>query len=93
MLADERFEPARGSFGLEIELNLTDDDGRPALANAAVLEAIADPDFQTELGQFNIEINIAPRLLAATRLRRARGVGPRRASTTPRSARARPART
>ncbi|MGZ6674285.1 MAG: glutamate--cysteine ligase, partial [Solirubrobacteraceae bacterium] len=64
MLADERFEPARGSFGLEIELNLTDDDGRPALANAAVLEAIADPDFQTELGQFNIEINIAPRQFA-----------------------------
>ena len=64
MLADARFEAARGSFGLEIELNLTDDDGRPALANAAVLEAIADPDFQTELGQFNIEINIAPRQFA-----------------------------
>ncbi len=66
MLADESFEPARGSFGLEIEFNLTDDDGRPALANAAVLEAIADPDFQTELGQFNIEINVAPRQLAGT---------------------------
>jgi hypothetical protein len=64
MLADAQFEAARGSFGLEIELNLTDDDGRPALANAAVLEAIADPDFQTELGQFNIEINIAPRQFA-----------------------------
>jgi hypothetical protein len=66
MLADERFEATRGSLGLEIELNLTDDDGRPALANAAVLEAIADPDFQTELGQFNIEINIAPRQFAET---------------------------
>src|SRR4051795_2801896 len=63
MLADERFEPGRGSFGLEIELNLTDDDGRPAMRNAVVLEAIADPDFQTELGQFNIEINIPPRLI------------------------------
>jgi gamma-glutamyl:cysteine ligase YbdK (ATP-grasp superfamily) len=61
MLSDARFEPARGSFGLEIELNLTDDDGVPAMTNAAVLEAIADPDFQTELGQFNVEINIAPR--------------------------------
>jgi hypothetical protein len=61
MLADERFEAGRGSFGLEIELNLTDDAGTPAMANAAVLEAIADPDFQTELGQFNVEINIAPR--------------------------------
>jgi hypothetical protein len=63
MLADARFEPARGSFGLEIELNLTDDFGVPALCNAAVLEAIADPDFQTELGQFNVEINVAPRRL------------------------------
>jgi gamma-glutamyl:cysteine ligase YbdK (ATP-grasp superfamily) len=63
MLADARFEPARGSFGLEIELNLTDDEGRPSMANAAVLEAIADPDFQTELGQFNVEINVAPRRL------------------------------
>ena len=32
----------------------------PALKNAEALEAIADPDFQTELGQFNIEINVAP---------------------------------
>ncbi|HYZ28613.1 MAG TPA: hypothetical protein VE570_06105 [Thermoleophilaceae bacterium] len=63
MLAESRFEPARGSFGLEIELNLTDEQGEPAMANAAVLEAIADPDFQTELGQFNVEINIRPHLL------------------------------
>jgi hypothetical protein len=61
MLADEQFEAGRGSFGLEIELNLTDDAGVPAMSNAVVLEAIADPDFQTELGQFNVEINIAPR--------------------------------
>jgi hypothetical protein len=61
MLADEQFEAGRGSFGLEIELNLTDDAGLPAMSNATVLEAIADPDFQTELGQFNVEINIAPR--------------------------------
>src|SRR5215210_4188958 len=27
------------------------------------LELIADADFQTELAQFNIEINVAPRLL------------------------------
>jgi hypothetical protein len=30
-----------------------------------VLELIADEDFQTELGQFNVEINIPPRSLAA----------------------------
>ena len=63
MLAEARFHPELRSFGLEIELNLTDDAGDPAMVNAAALEAIADPDFQTELGQFNVEINVAPRLL------------------------------
>ena len=63
MLSEARFHPEGRSFGLEIELNLTDDAGDPALVNAAALEAIADPSFQTELGQFNVEINVAPRLL------------------------------
>jgi Glutamate-cysteine ligase family 2(GCS2) len=63
MLGEARFHPERRSFGLEIELNLTDDAGDPALVNAAALEAIADPAFQTELGQFNVEINVPPRLL------------------------------
>ncbi len=65
MLAEARFDADHRSVGLEIELNLTDADGRPAMRNAAVLEAIADPDFQTELGQFNVEINIPPRLLSS----------------------------
>ena len=63
MLSESRFDPERRSFGLEIELNLTDDAGDPAMCNASVLEAIADAAFQTELGQFNVEINIPPRLL------------------------------
>ncbi len=63
MLSEARFHPERRSFGLEVELNLTDDAGEPALINAAALEAIADPSFQTELGQFNVEINVPPRLL------------------------------
>ena len=63
MLAEARFDAERRSFGLEIELNLTDEAGDPAMVNAAALEAIADPDFQTELGQFNVEINVPPRLL------------------------------
>jgi Glutamate-cysteine ligase family 2(GCS2) len=66
MLAESRFDPGgRRSFGLEIELNLTDDNGDPAMRNAAALEAIADGDFQTELAQFNVEINVAPRQLEA----------------------------
>ncbi len=66
MLSEARFHPERRSFGLEVELNLTDDAGEPALINAAALEAIADPSFQTELGQFNVEINVEPRLLEGT---------------------------
>src|SRR6478736_3948315 len=60
MLREAAFETDDPMTGLEMELNLIDDAGDPALKNAEVLEAIADPDFQTELGQFNIEINVAP---------------------------------
>src|SRR5215216_1123834 len=63
MLSESRFDPAKGSTGLEIELNLTDEEGDPALVNAKVLEVIADGDFQTELAQFNVEINVPPRSL------------------------------
>jgi hypothetical protein len=63
MLAEARFHPELRSIGLEIELNLTEQLGKPAMVNAAALEAIANPSFQTELGQFNVEINIPPRLL------------------------------
>ncbi|MGA9870264.1 MAG: glutamate-cysteine ligase family protein [Rhodococcus sp. (in: high G+C Gram-positive bacteria)] len=63
MLADENFDVGEPKIGMEIELNLVDDDMAPAMANAQVLDAIADPDYQTELGQFNIEINVEPRLL------------------------------
>jgi len=60
MLAESRFDVERRSMGLEIELNLTNELGDPAMANEKVLELIADEDFQTELAQFNIEINIPP---------------------------------
>jgi len=66
MLRESRFDAERRSIGLEIELNLTSADGDPAFANAEVLERIADDAFQTELAQFNVEINIPPRLLEAT---------------------------
>jgi gamma-glutamyl:cysteine ligase YbdK (ATP-grasp superfamily) len=63
MLREARFDAEKRSIGLEIELNLTEGGGDPAMANAEVLERIADDAFVTELGQFNIEINIPPRLL------------------------------
>jgi hypothetical protein len=64
MLAEARFDADRRSIGLEIELNISEETGDPAMANQHVLEMIADPAWQTELAQFNIEINIPPRSLA-----------------------------
>src|SRR5919198_6181736 len=66
MLREARFEPERRSIGLEIELNLTEETGDPAMANAHVLELVSDPDFQTELAQFNVEINIPPHRLTGS---------------------------
>lgn len=63
MLREARFDTDDPMTGLEVELNLVDDNGDPALKNAEVLAAIASPEFQTELGQFNIEINVAPATL------------------------------
>jgi len=64
MLRGSHFDFERPMTGLEVELNLVDEDCNPAMKNAEALAAIADPDFVTELGQFNLEINVAPRSLA-----------------------------
>ena len=60
MLGEHDFSVEHTQVGIEIEFNLVDADGNPSLKNAEALEAIADPDFQTELGLFNIEINVPP---------------------------------
>jgi hypothetical protein len=64
MLRDSRFELERPLAGLEIELNIVDAAGEAAMRNAEVLAAIEQPDWATELGQFNIEINIEPQELS-----------------------------
>ena len=63
MLRENRFDRPRALIGLEIELNLADEQGQPLMSNEQVLSAIASSDFQTELGRFNIEVNIAPHRL------------------------------
>src|SRR5262249_10832403 len=63
MLQERLFEADPSRVGVEIELNLVDSSGAPSMHNAAVLDAIADPAWATELGQFNLEINIPPRRL------------------------------
>ncbi|MBF9073581.1 glutamate--cysteine ligase [Streptacidiphilus fuscans] len=63
LLEEDRFDRPRAMMGLEIEINLADEDGLPTMRNESVLESIASGDFQTELGQFNIELNSAPHRL------------------------------
>jgi gamma-glutamyl:cysteine ligase YbdK (ATP-grasp superfamily) len=63
MLREHLFDAEPSLVGLEIELNLVDERGDPSMSNADVLAAIADPAWATELGQFNIEINVPPRQL------------------------------
>lgn len=63
MLVASRFDADAPATGLEIELNLVDDREEPALRNMEVLERLGDPDFQTELARFNLEINVAPKRL------------------------------
>jgi len=60
MLRESRFDSGPRQVGLEIELNLVDADGRPSMTNTTVLDAIADPSWASELGRFNLEINVPP---------------------------------
>jgi gamma-glutamyl:cysteine ligase YbdK (ATP-grasp superfamily) len=68
MLRESRFESEPRLVGLEIELNLVDEEALPSMRNARVLDAIADPAWATELGQFNLEINVPPRPLGGNAL-------------------------
>lgn len=63
MLEEQWFDASDPMIGLEVELNLIDEDGRPVLRNAEVLDAIDHPDFQTELARFNVEVNVPPTVL------------------------------
>jgi gamma-glutamyl:cysteine ligase YbdK (ATP-grasp superfamily) len=63
MLRESMFEANPALVGQEIELNLVDKRGMPSMRNADVLKAIASPAWATEVGQFNLEINVPPRRL------------------------------
>ncbi len=64
MLTDRDFSVGEPLVGVEIEFNLADASGDAAMTSAEALAAIADEDFQTELGRYNLEINVAPRPIA-----------------------------
>ncbi|GAB96197.1 hypothetical protein BJY21_004464 [Kineosphaera limosa] len=63
MLVTSSFDSDVPMTGMEIELYLVDESLQPSYNNTAVLEAIDDSAFQTELAQFNIECNVDPRVL------------------------------
>ncbi len=63
MLSTGAFDTGRQLTGLEIELNLVDSSYQPTMKNDEVLERIADSSYQTELGAYNIELNVPPRPL------------------------------
>ncbi|RIK16983.1 MAG: glutamate--cysteine ligase [Acidobacteria bacterium] len=65
MLEGSRFDFTRPQMGLEIELNLVElDTLGPAMINSQVLDDIDEDDFQTEVGRYNIEMNVPPRPMA-----------------------------
>jgi hypothetical protein len=68
MVAEGWFVGHEDSIGMEVEFDLIDPLGRPRLVNEAVLSRLGRTDVQYELGQFNLEVNLAPRPLAGSAL-------------------------
>lgn len=60
MLEHDMFESDIQRIGAEQELVLVDQDWRPAMNNMELLSAINDPHYTTEIGRFNVEINLDP---------------------------------
>ncbi|ORB84248.1 hypothetical protein B1987_11085 [Mycobacterium kansasii] len=69
MVDDGWFSGHQDTIGMEVELDLVDPLGRPRLVSDAVLAHLGRTDMQHELGQFNVELNLAPRLLHGSVLR------------------------
>lgn len=65
LLDEVPFAPDVPMTGLEVELNLVDRDLGPAMRNREVLDTL-HRDFTTELGRWNIELNLPPRTLGGS---------------------------
>jgi gamma-glutamyl:cysteine ligase YbdK (ATP-grasp superfamily) len=64
VLARPGFGAGPASIGAEVELNLVDEQARPAPINRAVLGEALDPRVTLEVDRFNLEINTQPVALA-----------------------------
>jgi hypothetical protein len=60
ILADGLIEERSRRIGGEQEMFLVDRNRRPALRALDVLKKLDDPQFTTELGLFNLELNLSP---------------------------------
>lgn len=69
MLASHRFDAHAPTAGFEVEMSLVDEEMRPCRRNVEVLEVLADEAFATELGRFNVELNVQPRVLVGDKAR------------------------
>jgi CBS domain-containing protein len=70
MLAEGSFETGMTRIGAEQEMFLVDGSWQPAPDAVAVLAAIADGHFTTEVGAFNLELNLDPQVFTGDCLRR-----------------------
>jgi CBS domain-containing protein len=70
MIEAGQIESGLRRIGAEQELFLVDSSLRPAPAALRVLEALADPQFTTELGLFQLELNLEPLVCAGDVLAR-----------------------
>ena len=68
MLRERSFAAGPSRVGLEIELHLVGGQTAPSMSNEQVLAAIPDPAWETELGQFNLEVNVPARELSGDAL-------------------------
>ncbi len=69
MLREGLFEKGKQRIGAEQELCFIDDEGNPSMVGPSILRAINDDHFTTEIGKFNLEINLDPYELRSDCLR------------------------
>ncbi len=63
MLDSFQFDEDKRMIGLEVEIDMVDAKGEPAMRNAEFLAGLRDPAVKAELGAFNLEINVPPKLI------------------------------
>ena len=63
LLSSYPFSDTEPMTGVEIEFNLVDPELAPSLNGSDVLDTINSGEWQTELGRWNLELNLPPRPL------------------------------